>query len=58
MEEEVKMEDVLAETVSILNGIEVPMRYAERIAMPIWQAIGNLKSCIEAIKDGENNVSD
>ena len=58
--EEVSLEEMLARTINILNEIEVPMRYAERIAMPIWQAIGNLKTCIDAMKpkDGEKDVPD
>lgn len=43
--------DLLELTMKELEGINVPILYADTIARPLWNATQNLKTCIEAIPD-------
>ena len=48
MDKQYTAEEVIGFTLDLLCGIMVPAEYAERIGVPIAQAIGNLR----VLKDG------
>lgn len=58
---EMSMKDVLEMAVREINGIMVPVEYADQIARPLCGAVCLIRSCIEAIdkkpeQEGEENV--
>ena len=56
MEEKLTIRQVLEITMRLLEGIEVPMKYMERIGSPIMNAIHNISACIEASKLAEGKT--
>lgn len=63
-EKKVSIAEMLQMTVDLIEGIQVPVRYADEISRPLCQAIGNLRGVMDAIiraaeeqeeeKDGES----
>lgn len=51
MEERMTIDQVLAVTIDILEGIDVPMKKLETIGIPIQRAVGNLRLCIQAVQE-------
>lgn len=53
MEEEGKMtiKDLLRMTAGDLEDIAVPIRYADLISRPIYQAVCNIRRCIDAMEE-------
>ena len=50
------VKEVIEMTIRSLYGIRVPVEQIEEIGMPISMAIGNLKSCLEAMAEQEKNT--
>ena len=53
MEERVTVKELLQRTVDLINGIMVPMAYANEIARPLAQAVQQIESCINAYNEAE-----
>ena len=45
--------EVLDETARSLETISVPVGMTQQIAVPVMQAVGNIRACLEAIADQE-----
>lgn len=52
-ERQYTIEEVLEMTIRQLYEVRVPVELIEPIGMPISMAIGNLKSCLEAMNKGK-----
>lgn len=50
------IKDVLEYIVSELESIRVPVSELDGIGQPIVRSIKNLKGCLDAIKEAEENV--
>lgn len=50
-EQKITLKELLMQTVDELNAICVPVQYANDIARPIWIAVSNLQSCIDAVQE-------
>ena len=48
-ENKISIADLLQMTVDELEGISIPVKYADQISRPIYQAVLNIRSCIEAM---------
>ena len=55
-ERQYTVEEVLEMTVRKLYAISVPVELIEPVGMPISMAIGNLKSCLEAMNKGKEEA--
>ena len=53
MEEKITVKELLQRTADLINGIMVPMAYANEIARPLAQAVQQIESCIKAIDEAE-----
>ena len=51
MKVKVTVKELLEMTIKELEAINVPARYANDIARPIWQSIQNLRQCVEAFPE-------
>jgi len=53
MEEQITVREMLKRTAELINGIRVPISYAEEIARPLAQAVAQIESCIRAYDEAE-----
>ena len=51
--ETMTVKEALEATVRILNGIEVPVGYMQKIGIPIANAAGNIIECIRAMDEAD-----
>lgn len=52
------LEEVLKETIRILNDICVPVGLTMQITVPVSNAISNLNECIKAIETGKEETQE
>lgn len=50
-EQKITVKELLIRTVDELKAICVPVQYANDIARPIWNAVNNIQSCIDAVQE-------
>ena len=48
-EKKVSIAEMLQMTVDELEGISIPVKYADQISRPIYQAVLKIRICIEAM---------
>ena len=48
MEDKISARELLEQTASLIEDIIVPVKFADRIARPLCQAVANINAVIEA----------
>ena len=55
MENRMTVKEVLGATAQLLEEIRVPASLVESIGIPVCNAAKNLRACLQAIEEAENN---
>ncbi len=50
------IDEVIALTINKLNAIQLPIALYDSVGLPIRQSVGNLKICLQMMKEAKDNA--
>ncbi len=56
MDDKMDVKQVLAITMNVLRGIQIPVELAQQVGMPVLGAMGNIRLCLEALDNSECGI--